>query len=84
MKYLYYSTISMPCETNIEKAKSEFAFLGEPVEYNKIYNFTGFKIENIFSNKLFLEQYKQDIHFNCNIYIFKCAFIFLKLSYHYT
>ena len=46
MKYLHYSTISMPCETNIEKAKSEFAFLGEPVEYNKIYNFTGLKKYN--------------------------------------
>ena len=48
MKYLHYSTISMPCETNIEKAKSEFAFLGEPVEYNKIYNFPYFSERRYF------------------------------------
>ena len=44
MKYIFNTKLSMPCETNLEKAKSEFAFLGEPVEYNKIYNFTGFTI----------------------------------------
>ena len=46
MKFIFYTILLMLCETNLEKAKSEFAFLGEPVEYNKIYNFTGFKKYN--------------------------------------
>ena len=34
MKYLHSSTISMPCEANLDKAKNEFSFLGEPENYN--------------------------------------------------
>ena len=39
----------MPCEADLDKAKREFSFLGKPEVYDKIYAFSGFKINNIYN-----------------------------------
>ena len=75
MKYIFYQIISMPCETDLEKAKREFSFLGKPEVYDKIYAFSGFKINNIYNDKIFLEQFNQNIHFKVDIHVIECAFI---------
>ena len=81
MKYIFYSITSMPCETDLDKAKREFSSLGEVEEYNEIYKFAGFKISNVYNDKIFLEQFNQSIHFKFNIYILKCAFIFVNYEF---
>ena len=78
MKYINYSFISMPCETNLDKAKREFSDLGEVEDYNKIYGFSGFKIPNVYNDKIFLEQFNQSVHFKFDIYVLKCAFIIIE------
>ena len=72
--------ISMPATTNLEKAKAEFSFLGEPKDiYREIYEFTGFKIENVFNESIFLEEFNETVNLKLDLYFLDCAFIFIKL-----
>ena len=72
--------ISMPAKTNLEKAKAEFSFLGEPKDiYREIYEFTGFKIEDAFNESIFLEEFNETVNLKLDLYFLDCAFIFIKL-----
>ena len=72
----------MPCETDLEKAKREFSFLGTPEAYDHIYPFSGFKISNIYNDKIFLEHFSKNISFKVDLFILKCAFIILKSCFY--
>ena len=80
MKYITSMRISMPAKTNLEKAKAEFSFLGEPKDiYREIYEFTGFKIEDAFNESIFLEEFNETVNLKLDLYFLDCAFIFIKL-----
>ena len=81
MKYIFYQTISMPCEADLDKAKREFSFLGKPEVYDKIYAFSGFKINNIYNDKIFLEHFSKNISFKVDLFVLKCAVIVLKYQF---
>ena len=63
----------MPCETDLEKAQREFSFLGKPEVYDKIYTFSGFKINNIYNDKIFLEHFSKNISFKVDLFVLKCV-----------
>ena len=81
MKYIFYSITSMPCETDLDKAKREFSFLGTPEVYDHIYSFSGFKINNIYNDKIFLEHFSKNISFKVDLFVLKCAVIILKYQF---
>ena len=72
--------VSLPAKTNLDKAKTEFSFLGEPKEiYREIYEYNGFKIEDAFNESLFLEEFNQTVNFKLNLYFLDCAFVFVAI-----
>ena len=81
MKYLTSIKVSMPAKTNLDKAKAEFSFLGEPQEYYKeIYEYNGFKIENVFNDTLFLEEFNKTVDFKLDLLFLDCAFVFATIQ----
>ena len=81
MKYLSSIKVSMPAKTNLDKAKSEFSFLGKPQEsYKETYEFTGFKIENAFNDTLFLEEFNKTVNFKLDLLFLDCAFVFATIQ----
>ena len=82
MKYIFYSTTAIPCETDLAKAKEKLSFLGKPKEYNCFHHdFKGFKIENIFNDNLFVEEINETIHFKCDVIILQFAFIYTQFQF---
>ena len=81
MKYLTSIKVSMPAKTNLDKAKSEFSFLGEPQEsYKETYEFNGFKIDNAFNDTLFLEEFNKSVNFKLDLLFLDCAFVFATIQ----
>jgi len=81
MKYLTSIKVSMPAKTNLDKAKAEFSFLGEPQEsYKEIYEFNGFKIESAFNDTLFLEEFNKTVNFKLDLLFLDCAFVFATIQ----
>ena len=72
--------VSMPAKTNLDKAKTEFSFLGEPKDiYREIYEYNGFKIEDAFNKPIFLEEFNETVDFKFDIYFLDCAFVFIDI-----
>ena len=80
MKYITSMQVSMPAKTNLDKAKTEFSFLGEPKEiYREIYEYNGFKIEDAFNEPIFLKEFNESVNFKLDIYFLDCAFVFVAI-----
>jgi len=76
MKYITSIKVSMPAKTNLDKTKDEFSFLGKPKDYYKeIYEYNGFKIENAFNDKIFLEEFNQTVSLKLDLFFLDCAFV---------